>query len=83
MNIGPQGNKMQYVFTNPNKDAELFSCDKIFVLSQKPINEVGFKNLFDENLKAIQEFEERRSASSGKFLLIYICNFHVFKSLFF
>jgi hypothetical protein len=34
---GPKANKMPYVFTNPPKDTELFSCDKIFVLSQTPI----------------------------------------------
>lgn len=36
MKTGPKANKMSYVFTNPPKDTELFSCDKIFVLSQKP-----------------------------------------------
>jgi hypothetical protein len=35
MKTGPKSNKMSYVFTNPPKDTELFSCDKIFVLSQK------------------------------------------------
>lgn len=34
---GPKANKMPYVFTNPPKDTELFSCDKIFVLSQTPV----------------------------------------------
>ncbi len=34
---GPKANVMPYVFTNPPKDTELFSCDKIFVLSQTPI----------------------------------------------
>jgi len=37
MNVGPKQNKMPYVFTNPPKETELFSCDKVFVLSQKPI----------------------------------------------
>jgi potassium large conductance calcium-activated channel subfamily M alpha protein 1 len=36
MNLGPRGNKLPYVFTNPSHDIELFSCDRIFVLSQKP-----------------------------------------------
>jgi hypothetical protein len=35
MKTGPKANKMSYVFTNPPKDTELFSCDKVFVLSQK------------------------------------------------
>ncbi len=34
---GPKANILPYVFTNPPKDTELFSCDKIFVLSQTPI----------------------------------------------
>jgi len=37
MNVGPKQNKMPYVFTNPPKETELFSCDKVFVLSQKPM----------------------------------------------
>ena len=35
--VGPKQNKMPYVFTNPPKETEVFSCDKVFVLSQKPI----------------------------------------------
>jgi hypothetical protein len=35
MKTGPKANKMSYVFTNPPKDTELFSCDKVFVLAQK------------------------------------------------
>lgn len=34
---GPKGNSLPYVFTNPPKDTELFSCDRIFVLSQTPV----------------------------------------------
>jgi len=34
MNIGPKGNKMPYVYTNPTKNTEIFSCDRVFVLSQ-------------------------------------------------
>jgi hypothetical protein len=34
---GPKSNKMPYVYTNPPKDTELFSCDKIFVLSPIPV----------------------------------------------
>lgn len=37
MGVGPKQNRMPYVFTNPPKETELFSCDKVFVLSQKPI----------------------------------------------
>ena len=37
MQVGPKQNKLPYVFTNPPKETELFSCDRVFVLSQKPI----------------------------------------------
>ena len=37
MKTGPKANKMSYVFTNPPRDTELFSCDKVFVLAQKPL----------------------------------------------
>ena len=35
MNIGPKSNKMVYVYTNPSDDTEVFSCDRVFVLSPK------------------------------------------------
>jgi hypothetical protein len=30
-------NVLPYVYTNPPKDTEIFSCDRVFVLSQIPI----------------------------------------------
>ena len=42
MNIGPKGNKLPYVYTNPSKETEVFSCDKVFVLSQKSLNTTKF-----------------------------------------
>jgi len=41
INIGPKANKLPYVYTNPDKDAEVFSCDRVFVLSQKPERVAG------------------------------------------
>lgn len=35
MSFGAKGNKMPYVYTNPHKDTELFTCDRVFVLSPK------------------------------------------------
>jgi len=35
--VGAKSNQMPYVFTNPPKDTELFSCDKVYVLSQTPM----------------------------------------------
>lgn len=37
MAVGPRANRAPYVYTNPDKDVELFKCDKIFVLSPKPL----------------------------------------------
>jgi hypothetical protein len=37
MNMGPKANRMPYVYTNPDKNAELFICDRVFVLSPKPV----------------------------------------------
>ncbi len=32
--IGPKANSMVYVYTNPNVNTEVYSCDRVFVLSQ-------------------------------------------------
>jgi hypothetical protein len=53
MSVGARSNKMPYVYTNPSKDTELFSCDKVFVLSQTVLSSTltseevleGFKHL--------------------------------------
>jgi hypothetical protein len=37
LSVGPRANRAPYVYTNPEKDTEIFKCDKIFVLSTKPI----------------------------------------------
>lgn len=37
MKVGPKSNKLSYVFTNPSKETELFSCDRVFVLSPNPV----------------------------------------------
>jgi hypothetical protein len=37
LSVGPKANRAPYVYTNPDKDVELFKCDKIFVLSTKPL----------------------------------------------
>lgn len=53
MGIGPKGNKAPYVFTNPSKDTEVFSCDKVFVLSQKSLTTTKFtaEDIHDNFLK--------------------------------
>ena len=45
---GPKSNKMPYVFTNPPKDTELFTCDKVFVLSQTPVGVQKVHKVSDE-----------------------------------
>ena len=35
MTLGPNSNRMPYVFTNPPSDMHLYKCDKVFILSQK------------------------------------------------
>jgi potassium large conductance calcium-activated channel subfamily M alpha protein 1 len=45
MNIGPKQNKSCYCFTNPSKDTELFSCDKVYVLSPRPLIASSKKNV--------------------------------------
>ena len=42
LTLGANENKSPYVYTNPDKDAALYSCDKIFCLSMIPMvnNEV-------------------------------------------
>jgi len=45
MKIGPKHNKSCYCFCNPAKDTELFSCDKVFVLSPRPLILSSKKNI--------------------------------------
>jgi len=45
MKFGTMANTMPYVYTNPDKDTELFSNDKIFVLSTAPIRNDGYKDV--------------------------------------
>jgi len=58
MNIGPKQNKACYVYTNPAKDTELFSCDKVYVLSPKPLIKSSKKGI-----KMAEEAMNRRVAS--------------------
>ena len=41
LGLGPKANKSSYVFTNPPPDTEVFTCDKVYVLSQKPLLNKG------------------------------------------
>ena len=43
MKVGSKNNSMPYIYTNPSKDTELFTCDKVFVLSPHSIGKVSVK----------------------------------------
>jgi hypothetical protein len=45
MKFGTMSNTMPYVYTNPDKDTELFSTDRIFVLSTAPVRDDGYKDI--------------------------------------
>lgn len=45
MKVGPKQNKYCYCYTNPAKDTELFSCDKVYVLSPTPLISPNKKNI--------------------------------------
>lgn len=51
LKMGPKSNKACYVFTNPPRDTELFSCDKVFVLSQLPPQNQSRVHIRDQSTK--------------------------------
>ena len=63
-NTGPKSNKMPFVFTNPPKDTELFSCDKVFVLSQTPVRISQFKGRF-KGFASIYDIANEKEDSRG------------------
>ena len=69
MSMGPRANKMPYVFTNPHKDTELYLCDRVFVLSQKVLNnsKLSAKEVFENFMHATQtdKVPGRRRANTG------------------
>ena len=70
MSMGPRSNKMPYVFTNPHKDTELYLCDRVFVLSQKVLNnsKLSTKEVFENFMHATQTDQNqatRRRANTG------------------
>eukprot|EP01038_Epipyxis_sp_PR26KG_P006416 gene6416-8833_t len=45
--MGLKANKSPYVYTNPHKNSIVYECDKVFVLSIKPIQSQGPVNVKD------------------------------------
>lgn len=54
MKVGPKHNKMPYAYTNPPKDTELFSCDRVFVLSPAPPHTTKLKDV-ERELQSAEE----------------------------
>ncbi len=69
MNMGPKANRMPYVFTNPGKETELFSCDRVFVLSTTPqrvAGKVEMKDwLLDIQMQQIRQQKEKGNGDSS------------------
>lgn len=67
MSVGPKANRAPYVYTNPDKDVELFKCDKIFVLSPKPLQ---IDNKLDLKVQFIWTFSLSLKCSFSPLLLV-------------
>jgi voltage-gated potassium channel Kch len=77
MKVGSKNNKMSYVYTNPPRDTELFSCDKVFVLSCTPTGKMSAKEsadaiLMENSLKqrALTTVEASANALREDFFLL-------------
>ena len=57
--LGPKLNKMAFVFTNPDKDSELYCCDRVFVLSPQPIPQSDAID-WEKDIKLHRDWDERR-----------------------
>jgi hypothetical protein len=70
MNMGPKSNLMPYVYTNPDKDTELYSCDRVFVLSTTPErveSKVDIKDwLLDLQMSKSREINKESKDSPSK-----------------
>lgn len=73
MNMGPKANRMPYVYTNPEKDTELYACDKIFVLSTKPLQATSSLNIkdwiLDIQMQQVREKEAKLLAAKKKSMM--------------
>ncbi|RYH31494.1 hypothetical protein EON65_02550, partial [archaeon] len=76
MNMGGKSNRTPYVFTNPEKDSELFSCDRIFVLSTSPIR-ITRKATFFDWLADIEKQKRTRDNSWGDLRMSVVNNTEV------
>jgi hypothetical protein len=65
LNMGRKSNKLPYVYTNPSKDTELYTCDKVFVLSLKP-EKISSKLDVKEWLLDLQMQKNKDGKDKGK-----------------
>jgi hypothetical protein len=68
--VGQNGNKFPYVYTNPSHDVRVFKNDVIFVLAQKPPQDInaGIRRAsyaWDENAHLLAESASRVSVSGS------------------
>jgi hypothetical protein len=56
--MGTRMNKLPYIYTNPHKEAEIFSCDRIFVLSQNPIELEGTNSFRPNKTQEEKNFDK-------------------------
>ncbi len=57
--LGPKLNKMPFVYTNPDKDSEIYYCDRVFVLSTQPISQADAID-WQKDTKMHKDWDERR-----------------------
>ena len=50
---------MAFVFTNPDKDSEIYCCDRVFVLSPQPIPQSDAID-WEKDIKLHRDWDERR-----------------------
>ena len=53
--IGPRLNATPYVYTNPQRDTEIFSCDRVFVLSQIPLEASGLGSFRSDRAQEVRK----------------------------
>lgn len=67
MNMGPKANRMPYVFTNPSKETELYSCDRVFVLATTPQRVAGKVEMKDWLLDIqMQQIRQQKEKGNGE-----------------
>ncbi len=61
--LGPKLNKMPFVYTNPDKDTELYYCDRVFALCTQPVSQADAID-WQNDIKLHKEWDEKRRLNS-------------------